>query len=185
MRSNYGVLERRVAYVTDTTDALGAAIAEAFTDRGAWLTDSFDDHVDIVVHTAVPPDDVVAVEDMDDDAICETWDDPVRTTLLMLQAAYAAGASRIIIITPSVASVGAPGLSAFCAAVEAERVLALSAARQWREEGITVNCLATSLEPSDDDIAGLVPIVVFLASGGSAFLSGATIPVDVKPEVGL
>jgi hypothetical protein len=69
---------------------------------------------------------------------------------------------------------GAAGYAATCAAGEAVRVLALSAARQWKEHGVTVNCIAR--ESADDDIAALVE---FLSSGA---VSGETIRVGGPPQ---
>jgi NAD(P)-dependent dehydrogenase (short-subunit alcohol dehydrogenase family) len=94
---------------------------------------------------------------------------------------------------------GAAGLVAYTAAVEGQRLLAKSAARQWGSHGITVNCVAPA--PSlgaVDETAGrshlpltpaplggpgdaetdLGPVVVFLASDAGHFVTGATIALD-------
>lgn len=73
---------------------------------------------------------------------------------------------------------GASGFVATCAAAEAVRVLALSAARQWVDDGVTVNCLVAA--PGDD----IAPLVAFLGSDAGASVSGETIRVG-GPPVGL
>jgi hypothetical protein len=69
---------------------------------------------------------------------------------------------------------GAAGFTVTCAAIEGVRVLALSAARQWADDGVTVNCLL--VDSPDDDIA---PFVDFLSSGP---LNGETIRVGGPPQ---
>jgi NAD(P)-dependent dehydrogenase (short-subunit alcohol dehydrogenase family) len=160
--------------------------------------------IDIVVHTAVNP---IAVEpaplvEVDDDRWEAVWEGTMRTSLLCCQAAFthmAGRGGRIIFSTPTVSMSGAAGLVAYTAAVEGQRLLAKSAARQWGSQGITVNCVAPAPATDDgDETAGrhhlplnpaplggpgdpetdLGPVVVFLASEGGHFVTGATIGVD-------
>lgn len=169
-----------MAYVTGTDARLGRGIADALVAAGATLTDSLD-RVDVLVIADIAEVER-PIEAFDDDAIDMAWDRPVRDALTMMQAARAGGVSRVIVFTPSVASVGRARLSATCAAIEAKRLMALSAARQWRSHGVTVNCLATSLDPHPESIA---PTVVFLASAASHYLTGATLALDGGSELAL
>jgi len=73
----------------------------------------------------------------------------VKDTIYCLQAAYEHFDGRggsIVVFGPSVALVGAPGLAPFCMALEAQRSLAKSAARQWGRVGIRVNWVAIGAE---------------------------------------
>ncbi|HWC38731.1 MAG TPA: SDR family oxidoreductase [Acidimicrobiales bacterium] len=160
--------------------------------------------IDIVVHTAVDP---VALEplllaDVDDDRWEAVWEGTMRSSLLCCQVAFthmAGRGGRIIFSTPTVSMSGAAGLVAYTAAVEGQRLLAKSAARQWGSQGITVNCVAPAPAAGDVDDKGgrshlpltppalggpgdpetdLGPIVVFLASDAGHFVTGATISLD-------
>jgi NAD(P)-dependent dehydrogenase (short-subunit alcohol dehydrogenase family) len=163
--------------------------------------------VDAVVHTAVDP---VAFErramaDIDDAHFEAVWEGTMEATLWVMQAAYRAFAGRggrIVVTVPTLAMSGAPGLVAYAAAAEGQRLLAKSAARQWGADGITVNCLAVApglamaggppgadgpegaslaapaLEGSGDPEADLGPACVFLVGEGGAFVTGATISLD-------
>src|SRR5205085_12574073 len=107
----------------------------------------------------------------------------------------------IVGVTPTLWRTGTPGLAPFSAAVEGQRLLAESAARQWGQLGITVNCVApawqamvpgqagpdqpgdpvsladAALGPADleADVGGAV---VAVASAQAAGLTGATLCVD-------
>jgi NAD(P)-dependent dehydrogenase (short-subunit alcohol dehydrogenase family) len=160
--------------------------------------------IDIVLHTAVDP---IALEpvplvDVDDDRWEAVWEGMMRSSLLCCQAAFtqmAGRGGRIIFATPTVSMSGAAGLVAYTAAVEGQRLLAKSAARQWGSHRITVNCVAPAPALADGDDAGgrqhlplnpaplggpgdpeadLGPVVVFLASDAGHFVTGATICVD-------
>ncbi len=159
--------------------------------------------IDIVLHTAVDP---VAVEpmmlaDVDEDRWEAVWEATMRSSLLCCQAAFtemAGRGGRIIFSTPTVSMSGAAGLVPYTAAVEGQRLLAKSAARQWGSYRITVNCVAPApadagaedggrhhlpLNPAPlggpgDPETDLGPVVVFLASDAGHFVTGATICVD-------
>ena len=118
----------------------------------------------------------------------------------MLQASFTVfhgGGGRIVFVTPTVSMSGAPGLAPYAAALEGQRLLAKSAARQWGPDGITVNCLAPAPEhvpigvaSSDVSLAppalggpgdaetDLGPAVVFLASDDAHFVTGVTLCAD-------
>jgi NAD(P)-dependent dehydrogenase (short-subunit alcohol dehydrogenase family) len=123
-----------------------------------------------VVHVVAGAATAAPIEDLSDADIEAQYDGIVRAALSALQAGRAEGATRFVFVIPSIAERGASGFATTCAAAEAVRVLALSAARQWNDEGVTVNCLRVASE--DDDIA---PLVEFLSSGsvnGETFRAG-------------
>ena len=97
---------------------------------------------------------------------------------------------------------GAPDLVPWTAALEGQRLLARAAARQWGAEGITVNCVAASaalvgVDPGDlalsapalggpgDPEADLGPIVAWLCSAESHFVTGVTLCADGGAWMGL
>jgi 3-oxoacyl-[acyl-carrier protein] reductase len=120
--------------------------------------------------------------------------------LLTLQAAHASfsrrGGGRIVLITTTAGVSGAPHSVPLVAAIEGIRALAKSAARQWGEIGISVNCVAVPLgllAPShashtdflppaaisqDDPVDDVAGAVEFLAGPGAHGISGATLLVD-------
>ena len=127
---------------------------------------------------------------------CESW---IQSSIFVMQAAHTALCERggsIVIVAPTLSTVGAAELVPLTTALEAIRVLAKSAAKQWGPAGIRVNSLAPAIdaffaegsaprvslgEPAlpgfdpDGDAAG--PLT-FLASDASAKLTGATLRVD-------
>ncbi len=158
--------------------------------------------IDVFVHAVVDPAALVPAPLADTDA--GTWDRRceavLRTALACLPAAFAnlAGrGGRVVVVTPTVALTGAAGLVPYATAAEALRALAKSAARQWGEHGIAVNCvappvglLAPSAAPSDPGIeapalgrapdgrADVAPVVALLAAAPAHFVTGATLVVD-------
>jgi 3-oxoacyl-[acyl-carrier protein] reductase len=101
----------------------------------------------------------------------------VREALHSAQEAFTSfdgGGGRIIFVMPSVSLVGAAGLVPLATALEGVRALAKSAARQWADHGITVNCVVGDLELRDE-IAGVVDL---LASEAGGAITGQTIVVD-------
>lgn len=125
----------------------------------------------------------------------------MRSTLWLFQAAHphlAGNDGRVVVVVPTLAMAGAAELAPWAATAEAQRLFVKSAARQWGADGITVNCVAPDgtvlgLDPSaagemalsapalgstGDPEADLGPIVAFLCSPASHFLTGATLSVD-------
>jgi NAD(P)-dependent dehydrogenase (short-subunit alcohol dehydrogenase family) len=135
----------------------------------------------VSVHYVKGPAQGTPVEALHDRDIRELYDDEASAALAVLQEGREMGVTRFVFVIPSVAQVGAARYAATCAAAEAVRVLALSAARQWRDEGVTVNCIAASFPYAPEDLA---PLVEFLASEAGACVSGETICVG-GPEFGL
>ncbi|MCU0311512.1 MAG: SDR family oxidoreductase [Acidimicrobiales bacterium] len=95
-----------------------------------------------------------------------TWDAAgersIRLALQVLQEAHRhlPDGGHLVVVLPSAATIGVPGLVALCTAVEAIRVMAKVAARRWGARGITVNVV-------------LVPLADFL---GDAAPAGAAVP---------
>ena len=218
-----GALDGRLALLTGGGSPLGRGLSEALTAAGARVAPLDADlssrdgaraavdaavadlgGLDVIVHAAVEP---AAVEAMDladvDDARWEAvWERTMRSTIFLLGAAHphlvSRGGGRIVLLTPTVSLSGMAGLVPLTAAVEGQRILAKSAARQWGADGITVNCVAPaaelvgvaaeavgslSLSPAalgapGDPAADLGPIVTFLAGDASHFLTGATLAAD-------
>jgi NAD(P)-dependent dehydrogenase (short-subunit alcohol dehydrogenase family) len=186
---------RAVAVASSLADP--AAADAAFGAAAAALG-----QLDVVVHALVAPGsyDLVALADTDRagwDARCEAV---LRTALACAGATYrqlGARGGRLVVVTPTVALTGAAGLVPIVTALEGLRALAKSAARQWGDSGITVNCLAPPValvaprsaaadpgveEPAlgrrPDGRADVAPIVALLAADGAGFVTGATIVVD-------
>jgi NAD(P)-dependent dehydrogenase (short-subunit alcohol dehydrogenase family) len=192
----------------EAIDSRSVALALDGTSR-ATVESSFDEvvdalggRVDVLVHSAMPS---VAFEAIDFDAVDDArwdavWEQTMRTTLFLLQAAFAQmkeRGGRIILVTPTVSMSGAARLVPYTTTLEGQRILAKAAARQWGTAGITVNCLApapeqvpigfeaasTSLATPALGTAGHVerdlgPVAVFLAGDGAHFLTGATLAPD-------
>lgn len=117
----------------------------------------------------------------------------------------AAGRGRIVTMGTAMGLTGAPGYGPYAAANEAIRSLTRTAAREWGRDGITVNCVlpasaAHRLPPEGSDPAreaafaamyddhplgrdgdaqhDIAPVVAFLLSDASQYLTGDTLMVD-------
>ena len=158
---------------------------------------------DAVVHAFVDPDALTS------EALAETaaadWDRRcealLRAALHCCQAAgqeLAERGGRLVLVTPTIALTGAAGLVPYTSAVEGMRAMAKSAARQWGDRGVTVNCVAPPVEllapgamapagvalaeralgREPDPRTDVAPVVTLLAADPGHFVTGATIPVD-------
>jgi 3-oxoacyl-[acyl-carrier protein] reductase len=158
--------------------------------------------LDAVVHSAMPAIAFEAVDfaDVDDERWEAVWEGVMRSTLFVLQAAYGQLKERggaILLITPTVAMSGAARLVPYTTAVEGQRLLAKSAARQWGPDGIRINCLApapehfpigvdsmtVSLAPPalggpGDVVRDLGPVAAWLVSDAAHFVTGLTVCAD-------
>ena len=214
----------RVVFVSGADAGFGRALAAGLAESGARTADlgrvaalstrdgalaAFDaaaDAVgpaDAVVHAAVDPAALEAAEvaDLDDGRVEVVWEQAMRATLFLLQAAHhhlAGRGGRIVLVTPTIGLSGAAGLALYASAVEGQRLLAKSAARQWGSDGITVNCIAPSAAVVGVDPAALgavtlsppalggtgdvrtdiAPVVDFLVGPAAHWVTGATISVD-------
>ena len=163
---------------------------------------------DVLIHAAIPEGAALprAFAEVDDTAFAVAWESVMQCTLWCFQAAYESmrgRGGRIIVPMPTFSMTGAAGLVPYAMGVEGQRILCKSAARQWGADGITVNCIATapehvlaagfgavgcgggslSLAPAalggvGDPATDLGPIVVFLASQASHFVTGTTLCCD-------
>lgn len=190
-----------LALVADTSDrdrthAMVAATVERFG------------RLDGVVANAQSFRPVTALEDITDRDLSLLFDTGPKGTLWLMQAALPhfreAGRGRVVTVGTVMGQTGAPGYGPYAASNEAIRSLTRTAAREWGRDGITVNCIcpasaAHRLDPDssperraafeamydnhplgrdgdpDDDIA---PVVAFLLSDASQYLTGETLMVD-------
>jgi len=116
----------------------------------------------------------------------------------------AEGWGRIVTMGSTVGLTGAPGYGPYGASKEAIRSLTRTAAREWGQYGITVNCIcavsiAHRLPPADDPRraaafdavfkdqpiardgdpeADIAPVMTFLLSDACRYVTGQTIMVD-------
>jgi NAD(P)-dependent dehydrogenase (short-subunit alcohol dehydrogenase family) len=213
------VLDGRVVLVTGGDRPLGAGLAKALRAEGAKVALLDGDLANragaaravaaavaevgrphALVHAAIEAAGLEAMPlvDVDDDRWWAVWEGTMRTSLWLCQAMHphlAGNDGRVVFLTPTLSMSGAPGLAALATAVEGQRLLAKSAARQWGADGITVNCVAPSPEllglaagemalsapalgRAGDPEGDLGPIVAFLCAAGSHFLTGATLSAD-------
>jgi 3-oxoacyl-[acyl-carrier protein] reductase len=219
-----GILAGKRAVVTGTGMVLGSGLEEALRRAGATVLGldevlypsreaavaAFDTAaredlggaLDVLVHAAMPEEafERIAFSDVDDERWHAVWEGAMRSTLFVLQAAFGqmkGRGGRIVLVTPTVSMSGAEQLVPYTVAVEGQRLMAKSAARQWGPDGITVNCLApapehvpisvasmsVSLSPPalggpGDVVSDLGPVAAWLASDAAHFLTGATVSAD-------
>jgi 3-oxoacyl-[acyl-carrier protein] reductase len=179
----------------DLSDA--ASLAPAVADHG---------DVTLLVDAFVPPQALTGAEflGVGDAAWEEAVEQPLLVALACLQAAHAVMHDRggsVVALVPAVAVSGAAGFAPLTTATEGVRMLARSAARQWGTDGVSVTCLAVSLEalhgspaPGFDadrlSLAGpalghggdarrdLGPAIALLGTAAGRFLTGATVGAD-------
>jgi 3-oxoacyl-[acyl-carrier protein] reductase len=215
-------LAGRHVVVTGANTPLGTGLASAIAAAGAVVSELPDDALDDrdrvdaafiaaaarngpvtgVVHAAMP---AIAFEQIDlvdvDDARWEAvWEGTMRSTLAVLQVAFGhlrAVGGAIVLVTPTISMSGAAHLVPYTTAVEGQRLLAKSAARQWGPDGVRVNCLApapehvpigvdsmtVSLAPPalggpGDAGTDLGPVAVWLVGDESRFVTGVTVCAD-------
>ena len=132
-----------------------------------------------------------------------------KGTLFLMQAVLpsmrAQSRGRIVTFGSSMGNTGAPGYGPYSAAKEGVRSLTRTAAREWGEFGITVNCVCPAsvahrmpvgeenserakafaemykdhpLGRDGDPEADIAPVVTFLLSDASQYMTGQTFMVD-------
>lgn len=194
--------------VVGAEGGLGARVARGLAYRGftATLVDraglaAVAGPLAAVVHAEVDPAALRPrpLVEIDEGEWAALADVPVRATLATLRAARArlGEDGRIVVVVPSVGLTGHPGLVPLCAAGEAQRLLAKSAARAWGEIGLTVNVVGADLAalgaapaesaaattrgpalPEDDGADDLVDAIALLLHPHAARLTGATLVAD-------
>lgn len=210
------MLAGRVVLVTGATSGFGTELALGLGDAGATVavahapiadrddaarafadTAEGSGPIDAVVHALADPDSLRPEPLAQTDAA--GWDargeGVVRSALWCFQAACDAFGERgghIVVITPTVGLTGGAGLVPYATAVEGVRALVKSAARQWGERDIALNCVAPAVEllgsgqgpegaapalgRAADVRADVAPVVAMLLAG--PFVTGATVVVD-------
>ena len=131
----------------------------------------------------------------------------MKSLLSALQAAYtaftqtAARGGSVVVVGPSLSLAGAGRLVALSTAIEGQRGLVKSTARQWGQRGITVNWIAAApraLSPLFDELplpvkpdavmvalgrpldlaSEIAPVMEFLGSAAGRVMTGATLVLD-------
>ncbi|HSW03572.1 SDR family oxidoreductase [Aquabacterium sp.] len=150
---------------------------------------------------ALQPQDIVTLDDEAWRASCSA---AMKGVLYALQASFTQMEGRggsVVVVGPSLSLAGAPRLVALSTAVEGQRGLVKSTARQWGQRGITVNWVAASalaLSPRFDGLplpskadavmvalgrplslgAEITPVIEFLGSPAGRVMTGATLLLD-------
>jgi NAD(P)-dependent dehydrogenase (short-subunit alcohol dehydrogenase family) len=195
--ADIGAAVVRIPARYDSRDGLERAFAVAVESVGA---------PDQVVASAIPREalveqDIVATSDARWHAACGA---AMKAVLLALQASHrhlSARGGSVVVIGPSLSLAGAPGLVPLSAAVEGQRGLVKSTARQWGQSGITVNWIAaapSALSPVFESLpmpvkpdpvpvalgrrpdlaAEIAPVIEFLGSGAGRVMTGGTLLLD-------
>ena len=192
------------SYVARTADAGDRAANFALVDAAVSEFGT----VDGIVANAVTSNPPVPVEDLTDADLDVPFDASVKGTVWLMQAAFPVmreqGHGRIVTFGSNAALNGVPTYSAYSAAKEAIRAITRTAAAEWGRHGITVNSVcpvsvrhhtpglddpealakfeksfARQPVPRDgrleEDIA---PVVGFLLSDASAYVTGQTMMAD-------
>jgi NAD(P)-dependent dehydrogenase (short-subunit alcohol dehydrogenase family) len=159
-----------------------------------------------IVHSALPApalqaEDIASMSSEQWSASCRA---AMSATLYCLQAAFAQMNQRggsVVVIGPSLSLAGAPRLVPLSAAVEGQRGLVKSSARQWGRLGLTVNWIAAApralgpqfeklplpVKPDAVPVAfgrapdlqsEIVPMIEFLGSRAGRSMTGATLVLD-------
>ncbi|PWB88616.1 SDR family NAD(P)-dependent oxidoreductase [Methylosinus sporium] len=191
--------------VADITAAGGAAIgavcdiadAEQINSATEKVVTTFG-QIDILVNNAFDGSVALsAIADLSVEQLQRNFDTGPIAYLRMMQACYpylkASTQGRVINFGSMAGVVGMPAYGTYAMAKEAVRALTRVAAREWAADGITVNnvlpvantwgtdevpppinALARHGSPEDD----IAPVVLFLASKDSQFITGASLTPD-------
>jgi len=192
-----------VAVVVGAGRGLGRALVEALRDRGRTVVAIAAEEVDLTDPVAVraafdaaaagrPVELVVMAHlepaafrssplvDLDDEAWEATAERSLRAGVVVLQQAHAVvpDGARVVLVLPTSAATGVPGLVPLCSTVEGLRVMAKAVARRWGARGITVNTVEVDLaafvgSDADGDGTGEVPAAVQL--GTPALVPGSAV----------
>ena len=143
---------------------------------------------DPLVHTPLDVATIVPrpLVSLDDDAIAATWEGAMRSTLDAMQAAHRRGATRIVLVLPTIGLSGAEGMALEAAVAEGVRALAKSAAKQWGADGLTVNCVMVpvpaagqlSLAPPALDHVDVDAVISLLLDDRAGSITATTVVAD-------
>lgn len=179
-------------------DDMRAAVSAAIDEYGV---------VDCVVHNALSPTGgPVTVETLPDetwDGMLSTAVDGSYNTAIASFPALRDARGSFVLVTSRAALYGNPQQPAYAMVKGAQRAFAKALAREWGPAGVRVNCLApvamseameramaadpalearvlarSSLRRMGDAIDDVGPVLAFLASRSSAYISGQTFIVD-------
>ncbi len=154
-----------------------------------------------IPHVALVAQDIDTVSDAHWRAACGA---AMKGVLHGLQASHthlSASGGSVVVIGPSLSLAGAPQLVPLCTALEGQRGLVKSTARQWGKSGVTVNWIAAAprglsslfdtlplpVKPDPVPVAfgrpldlgsEIVPVIEFLGSGAGRSMTGATLLLD-------
>jgi len=163
--------------------------------------------VDILVNNAQGMHARTPIAELTSEQVDIFWISGVKGTLWCMQSVYplmaAKGYGRVINFVSSAGFRGEPGLGDYNATKEGIRALTKTAAREWGQQGITVNCIAPGAlskrgqefierDPEEfkrrnaqkaiprlgDPETDIAPVAVFLASEESRFVTGQTMFAD-------
>jgi len=179
-----------------SVEAAFAAAAEALGPPGQVV-------LSVMPEAGVQPRDIVATSDAQWRTACGQT---MKTTLYVLQAAHgqftaASGGGSVVVIGGSFSLAGASQLIPLSTAIEGQRGLVKSAARQWGKTGITVNWIAAAAKGLSERFADvklpfkgdsvpvafgrtldlareIVPVVEFLGGPAGRVMTGATLLLD-------
>jgi NAD(P)-dependent dehydrogenase (short-subunit alcohol dehydrogenase family) len=183
-----------IGVICDISDAdqIAAAVDQVVNAFG---------RIDILVNNAFDPSVVMGpVTDLTVEQLQRNFEVGPIAYLRLMQACHphlkASGAGRVINFASIAGVTGMAGYAPYAMAKEAVRALTRVAAREWGKDGITVNNvlpIANTLEEipetgvpriqsslermgsPEDDIA---PVVLFLASADSRFITGYSLSAD-------
>ena len=178
-----------------------AELAQAFEAARAKVGVPTQVVVSVLPTAALQAGDITALDDAHWRAACGA---AMKSVLYALQASFTLMDGRggsVVVVGPSLSLVGAPSLVALSTAVEGQRGLVKSAARQWGKRGIAVNWVAAAprgLSPRFNGLplavkpdavmvalgrpleleAEIAPVIEFLGSPAGRVMTGATLMLD-------
>jgi NAD(P)-dependent dehydrogenase (short-subunit alcohol dehydrogenase family) len=187
----------KVALLTDAPAHAGSAeikqVQTRFDSRAAMeqafaTATSQVGPVDLLVHSATPD---VALESaamatLSEQHIIAACDAAMKSTLFCFQAGFTQMSERggaMVVVGPSLSLVGAAGLVPLSTAVEGQRSMVKTAARQWGSRGITVNWVGVASERISPKLTGLAPAIPELGPPPPALGHAPDIPNEVVPVI--
>jgi 3-oxoacyl-[acyl-carrier protein] reductase len=196
----------RAALVAGASTMIGAAVARRLAADGfAVVSEVGDAALDVAVYAVVEPESLSPrpLVETDESTFARWCEAQMRDLLQWLQQVHAPVRDRagtVVLVAPTVSQEGAAGLVPYATAVEGQRLMAKSAARQWASDGISVLIVAPRVEALVDDPRRLdgtdalrnepalgpdsygpgavADVVSMVVAPDARVLSGATLPVD-------